>query len=389
MFNPFWQVPGMSSASLSAVLMVANGAVATEFPEVERAQQQSILVTEQFLSPLKHPAVHPLSSYSLKAADLQLAPTSPVDKSQSYLYNPAPEARISETINELEQQPDNLPIVQNQKPETEASEAKPDKSRYNLFNPTPRNLLREFATDRPDTTESPFTVDAGHFQFEADLVNFSRRGSDEDGNTTEDLLFASTNLKIGLLNNVDLQLVVQPYHRSRIEFSDTKRVEQTAGFDVLVPRVKVNIYGNDSSGEPGSTALAIMPFISIPTVRNGIGGNFVEGGLIIPFAINLSDKFALALMTEFDLVKNAKTNSYHVEYVNTASLGYTLTDKLDTYFEIATRFDNESRFGGIVTFNTGLIFDLGNDLQLDGGINVGLTRASDDIRTFVGLSKRF
>ena len=44
MFNPFWQVPGMSSASLSAVLMLANGAVATEFPEVERAQQQSIFM---------------------------------------------------------------------------------------------------------------------------------------------------------------------------------------------------------------------------------------------------------------------------------------------------------------------------------------------------------
>jgi len=28
----------------------------------------------------------------------------------------------------------------------------PDKSRYNLFNPTPKDLLREFATDRPDKT---------------------------------------------------------------------------------------------------------------------------------------------------------------------------------------------------------------------------------------------
>jgi hypothetical protein len=32
--------------------------------------------------------------------------------------------------------------------------------------------LREMSTDRPDKTESPYTVDAGHFQFEADLVSF-------------------------------------------------------------------------------------------------------------------------------------------------------------------------------------------------------------------------
>jgi hypothetical protein len=28
------------------------------------------------------------------------------------------------------------------------------------------------STDRPDKTESAYTVDAGHFQFEADLVSF-------------------------------------------------------------------------------------------------------------------------------------------------------------------------------------------------------------------------
>jgi hypothetical protein len=34
-----------------------------------------------------------------------------------------------------------------------------DKSQYSLFNPTPERLLRDMTTDRPDTTESPFTVD--------------------------------------------------------------------------------------------------------------------------------------------------------------------------------------------------------------------------------------
>ena len=37
-----------------------------------------------------------------------------------------------------------------------------DKNQYWLFNPTPDRLLREMTTDRPDITESPFTVDAGH-----------------------------------------------------------------------------------------------------------------------------------------------------------------------------------------------------------------------------------
>ena len=34
--------------------------------------------------------------------------------------------------------------------------------------------MREMSTDRPDKTESPYTVDAGHFQIEWDLFNFER-----------------------------------------------------------------------------------------------------------------------------------------------------------------------------------------------------------------------
>jgi hypothetical protein len=46
-----------------------------------------------------------------------------------------------------------------------------DKSGYHLFHPTPRDLMRPLSTDRPDQTESPYTVDAGHFQIEMDLAN--------------------------------------------------------------------------------------------------------------------------------------------------------------------------------------------------------------------------
>jgi hypothetical protein len=46
---------------------------------------------------------------------------------------------------------------------TDAADDLGNKSRYNLFNPTPEKLLRELASDRPDQTEGPTTVDAGHW----------------------------------------------------------------------------------------------------------------------------------------------------------------------------------------------------------------------------------
>ena len=58
-----------------------------------------------------------------------------------------------------------------------------DKSGYNLFNPVPENMMRELSPDRPDQTESAYTVDAGHYQLEMDFVNFTYDKT--DGTTTK------------------------------------------------------------------------------------------------------------------------------------------------------------------------------------------------------------
>src|SRR5213592_1877389 len=48
-----------------------------------------------------------------------------------------------------------------------------NKGHYTIFNPVPGDLLRELTPDRPDKTESPYTVDAGHFQLEMDVLNYT------------------------------------------------------------------------------------------------------------------------------------------------------------------------------------------------------------------------
>ena len=62
--------------------------------------------------------------------------------------------------------------------------------------------LRELSTDRPDTTESAHTVDAGHFQAEIDVVRATR---DERLN---EYSYLSSNLKLGLTSFWDFQVIV-------------------------------------------------------------------------------------------------------------------------------------------------------------------------------------
>src|SRR5262245_12557766 len=78
---------------------------------------------------------------------------------------------------------------------------------FTVFHPTPRAQMRELSTDRPDTTESPNSVDAGHVQAELDLAVLGFTG---DVSTID---VAAANLKLGLTGSTDLQVVIEPYHR--------------------------------------------------------------------------------------------------------------------------------------------------------------------------------
>jgi Putative MetA-pathway of phenol degradation len=164
----------------------------------------------------------------------------------------------------------------------------PDKSKYNLFNPTPRKLWRDFATDRPDKTTNPFTIDAGRFSIEADLFVYTKGIDRPNDSITETYNYFVPNFKVGLTNNIDLQVSPVVYNVQRTKTGN--RTQTSTGFGDTTVRVKVNFWGNDG----GNTAFGMMPFVKIPTAQNVIGNGSVEGGIIFPFVVKLSDKWDLA-----------------------------------------------------------------------------------------------
>jgi len=166
-----------------------------------------------------------------------------------------------------------------------------DKSSYSLFNPTPDSALRDMSTDRPDKTESPYTVDAGRIQIETDLIAYTH--DRENGITTRAFDVLPFNLKIGLTSSTDLQLVYGTYSHVRVSGDGGT----DSGTGDLVVRLKHNLWGNDG----GRTAFALMPFVKIPTNDLKSLNNDVEGGLIVPLAIDLGRGMGLGLMTEIDI----------------------------------------------------------------------------------------
>jgi Putative MetA-pathway of phenol degradation len=257
-----------------------------------------------------------------------------------------------------------------------------DKNDYNLFNPTPKELMRELSPDRPDKTESPYTVDAGHYQLEMDFANYTY--DDTDGARTKAWQVGDFNLKAGLLNKVDFQLVYDNYLNVRTEDRSGKTATQS-GFGDFTARLKVNLWGDDG----GKTAFALLPYVKFPTSTDGLGNNAVEGGVIFPLAVKLPADFDLSLETAAGFFQDDNDNRYHEEFIASASLDHQLIGKLSGYVEFFSNFTTESHAGWVGTVDGGLEYLVTDNIQLDGGCNFGITRAADDFNPFAGITWRF
>lgn len=271
-----------------------------------------------------------------------------------------------------------------------------DKSGYHLFKPTPSKYLRELTIDGPGATESPYTVDAGHFQVEMSFFTYTTyqeifRDPDfvEAGKYRfEQWAIAPMTLKIGLLNQLDLQVYLEPYKfvYEREVIEDYELRSKRHGFGDTTVRLKYNLWGNDS----GRTALAIMPFVTFPTSEGGVGRRNVEGGVILPFGVELPWDFYMGLTTRFSSMQDVLGGrGQHVEFHNSVAFSRPLFGDLEGYVEFFSAVSRERGIGWIGTFDPGLIYWLTDDIQLNAGVNIGLTRSADKWNPFVGIAWRF
>lgn len=268
-----------------------------------------------------------------------------------------------------------------------ASAQTTDKSQYSLANPTPREALRELSTDRPDKTESPYTVDAGRVQIEMDFATFTRDTDRSGGGNlrAETLGLAPVNFKLGLTSSTDVQLLVDPYIRQTLRDRAAGTRERISGFGDVTVRLKHNLWGNDG----GKTALALMPFVKLPTARRGLGNGAAEFGLIVPLAIQAADGIGVGLMTEVDLLEESDGEGYAPTFINSATISFDVGQRLEAYAELFTERSTEAGARWVATGDMGVTYALSSDLQLDGGVNIGLTDAADDLQFFLGISRRF
>lgn len=267
----------------------------------------------------------------------------------------------------------------------------PDKSAYTLGRPVPNASLRDMDSDRPNKTDTPHTIDAGHMQVETGLVNFVRERDRSHGADilTEILGIGQINVRVGVTNNLELNAFVNAYVDQRVKDRLTNESARQRGFGDLVIGGKLNVWGNDGDDAPWSTALAIKPQLKLPTAHRGVGNRHVELFVGFPFSVNLPGEFHLGLQTTVSAERNAADSGYATGWQNSISIDRALIGKAVVYLEYWSKAFSERSRSVQQTADVGLTYPLTRNVLLDTGFNFGLSRASPSFEWLTGVSVRW
>ena len=259
-----------------------------------------------------------------------------------------------------------------------------DKSQFNFFNPTPAANLRGFSTDRPTKSYTPITVDAGHLQYETDILVYTH--SNAGGLSTQQFTSFDPVVKLGLTDHIEFGMQFGGYNWLDARTPGSNReVQQVRGVGDLTLRPKINLFGNE-----GGVALALIPFVKFPTAARYLGNGHLDGGLIVPFTAPLPYGFQLSFSPELDVFRNGTNSGHHINFTQAFNIGHPIGTKLTVYAEFASSVGPDRGTPNLYTVDVATAYLLTETLQLDVGANFGVINSySPNAQIYAGVSQRF
>lgn len=235
-------------------------------------------------------------------------------------------------------------------------------------------------TDRPAKANAVCTVPADRVQIETGAIGWSL--TDLGETRTELLTIGASFAKFGLSDRSDLQIGFTPYAELTARSGAQSRV---SGIGDVVVRYKHRLTGPDAPLQ-----IAAIPFAKLPTASDGLGNGMVEGGLAIPISFALFGPATMTLGPELDVLADADGHGRHLALVNLVNVSAPIAPRLTLAGELWTNlnFDPDGT-AEQASADAAVACAVSNDLQLDIGANIGLTRDTPDFEGYIGVSLRF
>lgn len=244
------------------------------------------------------------------------------------------------------------------------------------------------STERPSKTDSPYSVDTGKVQIETNLLGYTYNRDCKHANCSRTKIYevgGFNNIRIGLTDNTDLQIVADVY-LNKYEASTGGPATREQGFGDTTLRLKYNITGNHPSDK---ISVGLLPYIKLPTHRGNLGNQKIEFGIGAPFNVNLPNDYSIGGMSVINWINDESHRGYDMAYINSLVLSKQHSPKIKSYAEIFTHYINQS--GGIWknTFDAGLVYSISDNFSVDANLQFGISDDADDKKLFFGTAYRF
>ena len=219
-------------------------------------------------------------------------------------------------------------------------------------------------------------------------MGYFHRSSEMFGRTSGEYSIAGTEIKVGLLNNVDAEASIVPYtiytDKFRGEFNeDFKR----SGVSDLESRIKWNLWGNDG----GPTAMSIAGVVDFPTGTDSIDNEQFQGGVSVAFQAHLPCSFELRLHNNVLSIGDFSGNELRRElsFENEISLSHQIVGNLEGYclFNTTTFTTPDRSWNG--TIGVGLNYRVRTNVELYARMDFGVQGTPFDYSPSIGVSARF
>jgi hypothetical protein len=227
-------------------------------------------------------------------------------------------------------------------------------------------------TDRPDQTESTFTVPKGYFQGELGLVK-EKIPLGKDCNWTLPTMLA----KYGVSDKVELRLIIEYIRQG----NGQKLKKDTFGFLPLQLGMKVNLL-EEKGLRPRISLISHLSFNRFASDMAKTG-SFLSANFRFTFQNSISDNVAIG----YNLGMEWEDFHYGPIYTYTFAPGFNLGEKWYSYVEVfgfisKDYLDQHSIDGGIAYY-------VNDDLKVDASAGIGLSKYAPDHYFGIGVSWRF
>ena len=230
-------------------------------------------------------------------------------------------------------------------------------------------------TDRPDATESPYTVGTGNFQIETGAL-FTDNGNNDF--TTESTVYNTGLLRYGINETIELRLGWDYVNERNL--NNRTEISNASGFTPLLLGAKFELV-NENGWIPqiGLLTHLRLPFSAAAEFKPENTG--ME--MIFSFDHTLSDKDGIAYNLGARIA-----NDRSLEYLYTIAYGYSFTDKWGAYAELYGAFPEDTTAYHL--WDAGITYLVNNNLQLDATVGTGFQSSATDQNLLIsaGFSDR-